>query len=96
MGRKPSLTYFKVWGCLAKVLVPEYKWQNLRPKTINVIFLGYMEHFYAFRFLVIKSENTSIHVNTIVEFRDATLFEVVFSIKPGVPQKFQIKIKTPH
>lgn len=55
-----------------------------------------MEHFYAFRFLVIKSENTSIHVNTIVEFRDATLFEVVFSIKPGVPQKFQIKIKTPH
>ncbi|CAA0841985.1 Uncharacterized mitochondrial protein AtMg00820, partial [Striga hermonthica] len=85
-GRKPSLKYFRVWGCLAKVLVPEHKRKKLGPKTIDAVFLGYVETSYALRFLVVKSEIVGIDVNTIVELRDATFFEDVFPMKTGIPQ----------
>ncbi|KAK4391365.1 Retrovirus-related Pol polyprotein from transposon TNT 1-94 [Sesamum angolense] len=49
--RKPSLKYFRVWGYLAKVLVPEHKRKKLGPKTIDAVFLGYVETSYALRFL---------------------------------------------
>ncbi|KAL0418922.1 UNVERIFIED_CONTAM: Retrovirus-related Pol polyprotein from transposon TNT 1-94 [Sesamum radiatum] len=39
----PSLKYFRVAGCLAKVLVPEHKRKKLGPKTIDVMFLDYVE-----------------------------------------------------
>ncbi|KAL2235247.1 UNVERIFIED_CONTAM: Retrovirus-related Pol polyprotein from transposon TNT 1-94 [Sesamum indicum] len=74
-GRKPSLKYFRVWGCLAKVLIPKHKRKKLGPKTVNAVFLGYVETSYALRFLVIKSEILGIEVNTIVEFRDAVFLE---------------------
>ncbi|KAK4390208.1 hypothetical protein Sango_2084100 [Sesamum angolense] len=45
-GRKPSLKYFRVWGCLAKVLVPKHKRKKLGPKTVNAVFLGYVETSY--------------------------------------------------
>ncbi|WVZ67986.1 hypothetical protein U9M48_016985 [Paspalum notatum var. saurae] len=34
IGRKPSLSYFRTWGCLAKVNVPINKKRKLGPKTI--------------------------------------------------------------
>ncbi|KAK4387640.1 Retrovirus-related Pol polyprotein from transposon TNT 1-94 [Sesamum angolense] len=84
-SRKPSLKYFRVWGCLAKVLVPEHKRKKLGPKTVDAVFLGYVETSYALRFLVIKSEIPGIEVNTIVEFRDAVFPEDVFPMKTGIP-----------
>ncbi|KAL0427568.1 UNVERIFIED_CONTAM: Retrovirus-related Pol polyprotein from transposon TNT 1-94 [Sesamum latifolium] len=84
-GRKLSLKYFRVSGCLAKVLVPEYKRKKLGPKTVDVVFLGYVETSYALRFLVIKSEISGIEVNTIVEFRDVVFIEDVFPMKMGIP-----------
>ena len=84
--RKTSLNYLRVWGCLAKVLVPEHKRKKLGPKTVDCIFLGYLETTTAMRFLVIKSDIDGIVANTIVEFRDATFFEDVFPMKTGIPQ----------
>ncbi|KAL0339923.1 UNVERIFIED_CONTAM: Retrovirus-related Pol polyprotein from transposon TNT 1-94 [Sesamum radiatum] len=89
-GRKPSLKYFRVWGCLAKVLVPEHKRKKLGPKTVDAVFLGYMETSYALRFLVIKSEIPGIEVNTIVEFRDAVFLEDVFPMKTGIPSSVSL------
>ncbi|KAL0314558.1 UNVERIFIED_CONTAM: Retrovirus-related Pol polyprotein from transposon TNT 1-94 [Sesamum angustifolium] len=83
-GRKPSLKYFRVWGRLAKVLVPEHKRKKLGPKTVDAVFLGYVETSYALRFLVIKSEIPGIEVNTIVEFRDVVFLEDVFPMKTGI------------
>ncbi|KAL0302302.1 UNVERIFIED_CONTAM: Retrovirus-related Pol polyprotein from transposon TNT 1-94 [Sesamum calycinum] len=80
-GRKLSLKYFRMWGCLAKVLVPKHKRKKLGPKTVDAVFLGYVETSYALRFLVIKSEISGIEVNTIVEFRDAVFLEDVFPMK---------------
>ncbi|KAL0290196.1 UNVERIFIED_CONTAM: Retrovirus-related Pol polyprotein from transposon TNT 1-94 [Sesamum calycinum] len=89
-GRKPSLKYFRVWGCLAKVLVPEHKRKKLGPKTVDAVFLGYVETSYALRFLVIKSEIPGIEVNTIVEFRDAVFLEDVFPMKTGIPSSVSL------
>ena len=85
-GKKTSLKYLRVWGCLAKVLVLEHKRKKLGPKTVDCIFLGYIETTTAMRFLVLKSDIDSIVANTIVEFRDATFFENVFPMKTGIPQ----------
>ncbi|WVZ63012.1 hypothetical protein U9M48_012692 [Paspalum notatum var. saurae] len=41
IGRKPSLSYFRTWGCLAKVNVPINKKRKLGPKTVDCIFTGY-------------------------------------------------------
>ena len=85
-GKMSSLKYLRVWGCLAKVLVPEHKRKKLGPKTVDCIFLGYIETTTAMRFLVLKSDIDGIVANTIVEFRDATFFEDVFPMKTGLPQ----------
>ncbi|KAL0430542.1 UNVERIFIED_CONTAM: Retrovirus-related Pol polyprotein from transposon TNT 1-94 [Sesamum radiatum] len=89
-GRKSSLKYFRVWGCLAKVLIPEHKKKKLGPKTVDVVFLDYVEISYASRFLVIKSEILGIEVNTIVEFRDAVFIEDVFPMKTGIPSSVSL------
>jgi transposase InsO family protein len=67
IGRKPSLSYLRTWGCLAKVNVPINKKRMLGPKTVDCIFLGYAHHSIAYRFLVVKSEVPDIYVNSLFE-----------------------------
>nr|AAX96807.1 retrotransposon protein, putative, Ty1-copia sub-class [Oryza sativa Japonica Group]ABA92798.1 retrotransposon protein, putative, Ty1-copia subclass [Oryza sativa Japonica Group] len=81
IGRKPSLSYLRTWGCLAKVNVPITKKSKLGPKTVDCIFLGYAHHSIAYRFLIVKSEVPDMHVGTIMESRDATFFESFFPMK---------------
>jgi len=77
-GRKPSLKYLKVWGCLAIVVVPLNKKRKLGPQSVDCVFLGYAHCSAAYRFLVVRSEVSDITVNSIMESRDATFFEDVF------------------
>ena len=56
VGRKPSLSYLRTWGCLAKVNIPITKKRKLGPKTVDCIFLGYAPRSVGYRFLVVKSE----------------------------------------
>ncbi|KAL8120719.1 hypothetical protein AgCh_017774 [Apium graveolens] len=84
--RKTSVNYLRVWGYLTNVLIPEHKRKKLGPKTIDCIFMGYLETIIAMRILVLKSDIDGIVANTIVEFRDATFFEDVFPIKTSIPQ----------
>ena len=74
----PNLNYLKVWGCLAKVAVPKPKKVKVGPKTVDCVFIGYAQNSNAYRFLVHKSEIPVIHVNTIIESRDASFFENIF------------------
>jgi hypothetical protein len=80
-GRKPSLSYLRTWGCLAKVNVPITKKRKLGPKTVDCVFLGYAHRSIAYRFLVVKSEVPDVHVDTMMESRDATFFEHIFPMK---------------
>lgn len=36
-GYAPNIAYLEVWGCLAKVLLPEPKKRKLGPKTFDVM-----------------------------------------------------------
>ena len=49
--KKPSYKFLRVWGCLAKVLVPEPKKVKIGPKTVDCIFIGYVHNSNAYRFL---------------------------------------------
>jgi hypothetical protein len=79
IGRKPSLSYLRTWGCLAKVNVPINKKHKLGSKTVNCVFLGHAHHSIAYRFLVIRSIVPDVHVDTFLESRDVTFFENIFS-----------------
>jgi hypothetical protein len=74
VGRKPLISYLRIWGCLAKVNVPISKKCKLEPKTVDCVFLGYAHHSIAYRFLVVKSEVPDMHVDTIFESRHAIFF----------------------
>ena len=78
VGRKPSLSYLRTWGCLAKVNIPISKKRKLGSKTVDCVFLGYAHQSIAYRFLVVKYEVPNIHVDTIMESRDATFFRTYF------------------
>ena len=80
-GRIPSYKYLKVWGCLAKAMVPIPKRIKIGPKTIDCIFIGYAINSSAYRFLVHKYDIPDIHVNTIIESRNASFFENIFPSK---------------
>jgi hypothetical protein len=81
IGRKPSLSYLRTWGCLAKVNVSINKKRKLGPKTVDCVFLGYAHHSIAYRFLVIKSQIPNVHVDTFLESHDVTFFENIFPMK---------------
>ena len=48
---------------------------------MDCVFLGYAQQSICYRFLVVKSEIPDMHVDTILESRDATFFENMFPMK---------------
>ena len=80
-GRRPPYKYLKVWGCLAKVVVPIPKMVKIGPKTVDCVFIGYAHNNSAYHFLIHKSEIFDMHANTIIESRNAYFFENVFPYK---------------
>ena len=43
-GRKPNLSYIRVWGCLAFYRVPDPKRTKLGPRAMKSVFVGYAEN----------------------------------------------------
>nr|GEZ00363.1 zinc finger, CCHC-type [Tanacetum cinerariifolium] len=72
--KRPNLLFLLVWGCRAVVRLPDPKRKTLGEKGIDYIFVGYAEHFKAYRFYVIKP-NDSVSINSIIELRDAIFDE---------------------
>jgi hypothetical protein len=79
--KRPTLSYLRTWGCLAKVSVPINKKHKLGPKTVDCVFLRYAFHSVRYRFLVVKSGVPDLLVGTIMESRDATFFENIFPMR---------------
>ena len=76
-------------GCLAKVLLLESKKIKLGPKTFDATFIGYAWNSVAYRFLVIKSENGLVEVNSIIEAKNDDFFENIFPWKKKSNNKFK-------
>ena len=79
----PTYKLLKVWGCLENVTVPTPKQTKFGPKTVDCIFIGYVDNSSAYRFLIHKSEIIDMHENTILESRNRDFFEDVFLKKDG-------------
>jgi hypothetical protein len=81
VGRKPSQSHLRTWGCLAKVNIPIPKKYKIGPKIVDCIFLGYTQRSIGYRFLVVKSEVPDMHVDIIMESCDATFFGNMIPMK---------------
>nr|GEX85960.1 hypothetical protein [Tanacetum cinerariifolium] len=88
--RKPNLNYLRVWGCRALVKLPDLKLKTLGERGIECIFVGYAEHFNAFRFYIIEP-NDSVLINSIIELMDDIFDENRFS---SVPSSLRIPNRT--
>ena len=87
--KRPTLSYLRTWGCLAKMSVPITKKRKFGPKTVDCVFLGYAIHNVGYRFLIVKSGVPDIHVGTIMEYRDATFFENIFPMRDETSSSWQ-------
>jgi hypothetical protein len=75
-GYAHNLKYLKVWGCLAKIMLPESKKRKIGSKISDCMFIGYVEHNAAYHFLILKSD--VLDSNTIFETKNAEFFEKIF------------------
>ena len=50
------------------------------PKTINCVFINAHNNT-AYQFLIYKSDIPDLHINTIIESRNASFFEEIFPYK---------------
>lgn len=87
-SRTPNLSYLKVWGCLAKVMLLDPKKRKIGSKTADCMLIGYVENNAAYRFLVIRSEVLEPH--TTIETKNAIFFENVFPLKTRVERPVRI------
>lgn len=67
-GRKPNLTYFKVFGYKAMVHIPKEKREKWDPKSREMIFVGYSTNVKGYKFIDYKTSK-------VVVSRDAVLLE---------------------
>jgi hypothetical protein len=77
-GRKPNLNYFKVWGCITYLRIPDPKRTKLGPRAIKSVFVGYTVNSKAYRLLDLSS-------NTIVESRGVEFIENKFINDSQIP-----------
>ncbi len=77
-GRKPNLSYFKVWGCVAYFRVSDPKRIKLGLRAIKSVFVGYAVNSKAYRLEDLSS-------NTIVESRVVEFIENKFTNDSQIP-----------
>ena len=82
-----------MWGCLVKVLLPEPKKWKIGPKTFDIMFIGYVGNNVADKFLVVKSKNNLIEVNTIIGTKNVDFFENIFPMKSSGEELIQRTIR---
>jgi len=92
-SRTLNIHFFKVWGCLAKILIPEPKKRKISFKTIDVVFIRYALGSNVNRFLVVNSDISKISKNTIIEGKDV-YFEDIFPFKSRVPSDLSCNLST--
>lgn len=80
----PKLSPSRIWSRLTMANVSKVKKRKLGPYIVNAVFIGYARDNSAYRFLIIKLEVQGIDPYTIIESRDAIIFENRFPSKSKV------------
>ena len=68
------MSFLRVWGCVAKVGLPDFKRTTIGSRTYDCVFIGYAQNSSAYHFM-------SLSDRSISEARDADFFEHVFPLK---------------
>ena len=74
-----TLNIWECGGASPKWCYSIQRKKKIGSKTFDCLFIGYVEHSAAYRFLVLKSD--MIECDTIMETRNAKFFEDVFPLK---------------
>lgn len=72
VGRKPSVSHFKIFGCEAVVMQHKQKRSKFEPKGVKMIFVGYEKYTKGYRLFNPTTQN-------IVIARDVIFFENTFA-----------------
>ena len=67
-NRKPNINYFKVWGCLAHVRLPNQHLTKIGYRGVDCVFISYSQTSKAYRFLNLETPSPhttieSLHAN---------------------------------
>ena len=66
-GRKPKVTHFEVFRCVAYVLVPSQKREKLDDNTVKCIFVGYSAETKGYRFYDPTSKKLLINRDVVFD-----------------------------
>ncbi|KAK2429298.1 putative mitochondrial protein [Trifolium repens] len=72
--RQPKLSYFRTWGCLAYVRIPDPKRVKLASRAYECVFIGYALNSKAYKFF-------DLNAKIIIESNDAEFYENKFPFK---------------
>ena len=81
-GHALNVKYLKVWGCLAKFMLPYPKKRKIESRTYDCMFIGYASNSAAYIFLVLKSD--VLECNTIIETKNVEFFEHIFPLSEKI------------
>ena len=73
-NHKPNVSYFKTWGYLAYVRIPDPKRIKLASRAYECVLIGYVINSKAYRFY-------DLNAHTIIESNDADFYELRFPFK---------------
>jgi hypothetical protein len=72
-GRKPTLNYLCVWGCLAEAKLFNQSIEKLDPKTVSYHFIGYPDKSKEFRFYYPDRYIKTVETRHVVFLEDAVI-----------------------
>ena len=79
MDREKTIAFLLAYmGMLGESQCPNQQKSKSGPKTVDCVFLGYVQRSIAYRFLVVKYKIPDMHVDSIMESRDTTFFRIYF------------------
>ena len=90
IGKKPSLSHLRVFGCDAYVHVPNEKRTKLDSKSKKCIFIGYKDGLKGYKLL--NSVTRKVVYNQDVVFREVK--DVIkHEVQPKEPEKIEFELK---
>lgn len=86
-GKKPDLSYMKIFGCKAMVHIPKERRQKLDPKSRELIFVGYSDSVKGYRFIDPKNKQTITSRDVV--FLEATVKRNIIN-NESAPEKEKV------
>ena len=85
-NQKPNISFFKVWGCLAHVRLPDQQLTKIGYRGVDCVFIGYSQTSKAYRFLNLETPSPHKILNRCM----LTFLSIYFLRKKSLWNKIQV------